>query len=628
MIATNQRKSRFRLKYLPLVLAIGATSSHAIAQELVQDGDFERVGPEIATSTGTDFLYITNSDWIRELGRAGIYNPISFDFDDEAEHGNVLYLHPASNYVSVVTQSLNTPFTDGATFIVTMDIGDRHSRGNAGMEAFLRVGENSIQLDFPPLSTSLIPRVFKTFSTQVSADYSDSTHAAMIDSGGSVELVIKALKSNGGSLDIDNVSVLMLDPSDDYDGDGMNDGWETTYGLDPTDPSDANQDLDGDGSSNLDEFIGNTDPSDPNDYPNQYSNYHNGNTEIDGALRLKPKSTPPVNCVVGEPGAMYYDAIEDKVLICDDKGWSSLEGNDGEMGEPGPQGPIGLTGADGADGPQGPIGLTGPAGADGAEGPQGPIGLTGADGATGPQGPIGLTGPAGADGATGPQGPIGLTGPAGADGAEGPQGPIGLTGPAGADGATGPQGPIGLTGPAGVDGATGPQGPIGLTGPAGVDGATGPQGPTGLTGPAGANGATGPQGPTGATGIGLSGPEGPQGPIGLTGPEGPTGPQGPIGLTGPAGPGTPSVMTMKGTDNVANCPSGWTTVSYSIVYAGDTERNRERVCYQNTLQCSVMNIRGTDNVANCPSGWTSASYSLFYVGGDRRNRERVCYTCL
>ena len=47
----------------------------------------------------------------------------------------------------------------------------------------------------------------------------------------------------------------------DDDDDGMPDAWETLYGLDPLDSSDANDDLDGDGVSNLDEHDNGTDPS-------------------------------------------------------------------------------------------------------------------------------------------------------------------------------------------------------------------------------------------------------------------------------------------------------------------------------------------------------------------------------
>lgn len=47
----------------------------------------------------------------------------------------------------------------------------------------------------------------------------------------------------------------------DSDGDGLTDSWETSYGLDPNDPSDASLDPDGDGLTNQDEFLLQTDPT-------------------------------------------------------------------------------------------------------------------------------------------------------------------------------------------------------------------------------------------------------------------------------------------------------------------------------------------------------------------------------
>lgn len=47
----------------------------------------------------------------------------------------------------------------------------------------------------------------------------------------------------------------------DSDGDGIPDWWEEKYGLNPDDPSDANEDLDGDGYSNLKEYQNKTDPT-------------------------------------------------------------------------------------------------------------------------------------------------------------------------------------------------------------------------------------------------------------------------------------------------------------------------------------------------------------------------------
>jgi len=56
-------------------------------------------------------------------------------------------------------------------------------------------------------------------------------------------------------------------PPEDMDKDGIKDVWETKYGLDPTDPSDASFDPDGDKFTNREEFIEDTDPTDRDDSP-------------------------------------------------------------------------------------------------------------------------------------------------------------------------------------------------------------------------------------------------------------------------------------------------------------------------------------------------------------------------
>ncbi len=48
----------------------------------------------------------------------------------------------------------------------------------------------------------------------------------------------------------------------DSDGDGMDDAWETSYGLNPLSASDANSDVDGDGWTNLQEYRAGTNPND------------------------------------------------------------------------------------------------------------------------------------------------------------------------------------------------------------------------------------------------------------------------------------------------------------------------------------------------------------------------------
>ena len=58
----------------------------------------------------------------------------------------------------------------------------------------------------------------------------------------------------------DQIVVFLNGSPNDTDGDGMTNAWETSHGLNPFDPSDADGDLDGDGLSNLAEFNAGTDP--------------------------------------------------------------------------------------------------------------------------------------------------------------------------------------------------------------------------------------------------------------------------------------------------------------------------------------------------------------------------------
>jgi hypothetical protein len=50
-------------------------------------------------------------------------------------------------------------------------------------------------------------------------------------------------------------------PYKDSDSDGMPDDWETKYGLNPNDPSDASKDLNGDGYTNIEKYIYGLDPT-------------------------------------------------------------------------------------------------------------------------------------------------------------------------------------------------------------------------------------------------------------------------------------------------------------------------------------------------------------------------------
>ncbi len=76
---------------------------------------------------------------------------------------------------------------------------------------------------------------------------------------GTHTLQAQAIDNDGLWSDVPSVSFTLIL---DSDADGMPDDWEIKYGLNPFDPSDANQDLDGDGLTNLQEYQLGTDPTD------------------------------------------------------------------------------------------------------------------------------------------------------------------------------------------------------------------------------------------------------------------------------------------------------------------------------------------------------------------------------
>jgi len=61
---------------------------------------------------------------------------------------------------------------------------------------------------------------------------------------------------------LDDVRIQGVRSPEDRDVDGMDDAWETGFGLDPDDPRDADEDRDGDGMSNYAEARAGTDPND------------------------------------------------------------------------------------------------------------------------------------------------------------------------------------------------------------------------------------------------------------------------------------------------------------------------------------------------------------------------------
>jgi hypothetical protein len=76
----------------------------------------------------------------------------------------------------------------------------------------------------------------------------------------------RVLISNGGGFATSNGATLTVTFTD-TDGDGMQNAWETLYGLNPNSGADATLDKDGDGETNKEEFLAGTDPNNPNSTP-------------------------------------------------------------------------------------------------------------------------------------------------------------------------------------------------------------------------------------------------------------------------------------------------------------------------------------------------------------------------
>ena len=81
---------------------------------------------------------------------------------------------------------------------------------------------------------------------------------------GGILRVDKLVKTNSCAHFIQTGGTILLNPNLDADSDGIPNGWEQQYGLDPFDPSDAVRDDDGDGFSNLQEYLAGTNPKDVN----------------------------------------------------------------------------------------------------------------------------------------------------------------------------------------------------------------------------------------------------------------------------------------------------------------------------------------------------------------------------
>jgi len=126
------------------------------------------------------------------------------------------------------------------------------------------VGTNQVSVTGTASDASSITWV-KVNGTEVDSSNNFATWAVTINlsDGANQDIVVSAADTHGNTTPSAAQITITVNTSLDSDGDGIPDSWELLYGLNPNDPTDANQDLDGDGISNLMEFQSGTPPNDP-----------------------------------------------------------------------------------------------------------------------------------------------------------------------------------------------------------------------------------------------------------------------------------------------------------------------------------------------------------------------------
>jgi thrombospondin type 3 repeat protein len=111
---------------------------------------------------------------------------------------------------------------------------------------------------------------------------------------------------NGGTLIYGS---LLLDATMDADGDGMLNGWEQLYGLDPLNAADGNVDSDGDGFANLQEFQAGTDPNNSAS-AFRITNIAQEDNDVRVAWRMGSNRTNALQAAAGD-GGLYTNQFAD-----------------------------------------------------------------------------------------------------------------------------------------------------------------------------------------------------------------------------------------------------------------------------------------------------------------------------
>jgi len=196
---------------------------------------------------GTDLLYDMSVSGSQNGGtiviRVGDYDQDGVS--DSSEYGESTNPRDGRDYCFHLKATYNGIFmpTNGLTAVAYLG-----STNNIVFGAQELVG-TTLSIDFGHLSTTSGEVVKVLF-------WEDGDHNGLYDVG--ERRVLDTLRVLSHDMNVTNSLPL---GDFDVDGDGMLDDWESMYGLDPRNPSDAFGDLDGDGFANLYEFMVGTCPT-------------------------------------------------------------------------------------------------------------------------------------------------------------------------------------------------------------------------------------------------------------------------------------------------------------------------------------------------------------------------------
>src|SRR5436190_8381861 len=185
----------------------------------------------------------------------------------------VLKVNYVANYIRPGPSSKpTTPIHVGGPSDLSFYVKDNTVEGNDKLTAYnsqffdplVIDGKRQVQVVDQPFAAPPV----KTTSAEVALAAVLATVGASLPRRDAVDArIVKEVREHQGSIIDSQQQVggwpeLKSAPAPkDSDGDGMPDEWERRYGLNPSDPSDANLDKDHDGYTNVEEYLNGTDPN-------------------------------------------------------------------------------------------------------------------------------------------------------------------------------------------------------------------------------------------------------------------------------------------------------------------------------------------------------------------------------